>query len=249
MIRRLTIALAALLVAAVGGVLTFLYAANADARALAELEPSTVLIVAEGIEAGTPVEQIVRSVVSAEIPASAVVPGGVADLSEVAGMLTTVALVPGEQLLEARFALPELVPGEVEVPANLHVLSVRLDRQRVIGGELQPGDTVGVFVSGQVTATDPSTAQGGGQESLTDLVLHKVLVTAVDGSATTTTSETGERVEEPAADSIMVTLALSASDAELLVFGQEFGSVWLSIEGPEVQEDSPGPVTAEEVFQ
>lgn len=250
MIRRLIIALVALLLAATGGVFTYLYAAGADARAMARMAPVQVLIVAEPIEAGTPAESITRSIAAAEVPAAAVVPGGVADLSELAGLVATTDLQPGEQLLTSRFVAPEALQGEVEVPVDMHQLSIQLEQQRVIGGELRAGDTVAVFVSGSVTGTGTSAAEGeAAQADMTRLILHKVLVTDVQGAVSVTTDESGEEVEEAAADQLMVTLALSASDAELVVFSQEFGSVWLSLEGAEVPEDGTRVVTAEEIFQ
>ena len=247
MIRRLIIALVALLIAAVGGVSTYLYAAGADARAMARMSPTQVLVVAEPVDEGTPAEELSRSVAVAELPAAAVVSGAVQDLSDVAGLLTSTDLQPGEQLLEARFVEPQALDAEVEVPPNMHELSISLDAQRVIGGELRRGDTVGIFVSGTVAGTGP--AGGSAEADLTRIILHKVLVTAVAGAVSITTDEQGQEVEAPAAEQIMVTLALTAPDAELVVFAQEFGSIWLSLEGAEVPEDGTRVVTAEELFQ
>lgn len=248
MIRRLVIALAALLIAAIGGVLTFLYASGADARAMARMEPVQVLVVAEPIAEGTPAEDISRSLVVSEVPAAAVVPGGIADLSEVAGLLTTTDLHPGEQLIASRFVAPEAVSGEVDVPADMHELSIQLETQRVIGGDLQPGDTVGVFVSATIETTVPG-AEATAPETVTHLVLHKVLVTDVQGGMSSSTNENGEAVEQGPADSIIVTLALSPADAEEVVFAQEFAEIWLSLEGPEVPEDGTRLVDAGVIFE
>ncbi|MGC5078336.1 Flp pilus assembly protein CpaB [Agrococcus sp. DT81.2] len=246
MIRRIVVALIALLVAAVGGVLTFLYAQGADERAMAELAPQQVLVVAEPIPAGTPSESIARSLTIVEIPAAAVVPGGVTDLADVEGLLTSADLHVGEQLLTSRFLAPEAVNEAVEVPADMHQLSLQLETRRVIGGELRPGDTVGVFLSGTVTS---GTSVESESMDLTHLILHKVLVTAVKGAAGVVTNEDGDEVEQGAADSIMVTLALSPADAEQVVFGMEFGNIWLSLEGPDVPEEGTRTVSPTEAFQ
>ena len=246
MIRRLIIALVALLIAAVGGVLTFLYASGADARAMARMAPVEVLVVAEPIAAGTPAESIARSLVVSEIPSAAVVPGGVSDLSEVTGLVTATDLQPGEQLLAGRFEAPEQLAQAVEIPPDMHRLSLQLETRRVIGGELRAGDTVGVFLSGTVT-TGTSTESSSMDQ--TRLILHKVLVTSVTGAQSVTTDENGDEVEEEAEDSIMVTFALSAADAEQVVFGAEFGTIWLSLEGPDVPETGTRIVTPTEAFQ
>lgn len=245
MIRRIIVALVALLIAAVGGVLTFLYASSADARAMANMSPAQVLIVAEPIAAGTAAESLSRSLTVAEVPSSAVVPGGVTDLAEVAGLLTTTDLQPGEQLLASRFEAPEALAAAIEVPTDMHELSLQLETRRVIGGELRPGDTVGIFVSARLTSGEG----GEGEAAVTKLILNKVLVTAVAGGAAVVTDENGEEVEQGPEETVMVTFALSAADAEQVVWGAEFGTVWLSLEGAEVAVDGTRVVTAEEVFQ
>lgn len=246
MIRRLIVALLALVIAAVGGVLTFVYASGADARAMADMAPTRVLVVAEPISAGTPAEELAEAVAVRQIPAAAVVPGGVADLADVAGLLTTADLQPGEQLLASRFEGPEAVPEAIEVPPNMHQLSLQLESRRVIGGELSPGDTVGVFLSGTVVT---GTSTESTESDQTHLILHKVLVTAVTGAAGVIVDEDGAEVQQEASDTLMVTFALSAADAEQLVFGAEFGQIWLSLEGAEVPEDGTRLVTPVEAFQ
>lgn len=246
MIRRLIIALVALLIAAVGGVFTYLYASNADARAMARMDPVQVMVVAEPIPAGTPAESIARSLTVSEVPAAAVVPGGVTDLESVSGLITSADLQPGEQLLAARFVAPEAVPESIDIPPNMHQLSIQLETRRVIGGQLRAGDTVGVFLSDTVTS---GTSVESTSQDQTRLILNKVLVTAVTGASSVTTDENGDEVEQQAEDSVMVTFALSAADAEQLVFGAEFGTIWLSLEGAEVPEDGTRLVTTEEAFQ
>ncbi|SDS42719.1 Flp pilus assembly protein CpaB [Agrococcus carbonis] len=242
MIRRLIVALAALLVAAVGGVLTFLYASAADSRAMERMSPTEVLMVAEPISEGSAAESLARSVLVSEIPSAAVVPGALTDLGDVAGMVTTTDLQPGEQLLSSRFAAPEDLDRAVEVPEDLLTLSLQLEPKRVIGGELRPGDTVGVFISATVR-TD------GGEIDQTHLILHKVLVVEVVGAASVDTNEDGEEVQQAVADTLMVTLALSPADAERVVFGHEFGSVYLSLESSTVPEEGTRIVTVEEAFE
>lgn len=246
MIRRLIVTLLAVVVAAVGGVLTFVYASGADARAMANMAPTRVLVVAEPIPAGTPAESLTASVVVEEVPAAAVVAGGVADLAEVAGQLTTADLQPGEQLLASRFDAPEAIPEVVEVPANMHQLSLQLESRRVVGGELRAGDTVGIFLSGTVVS---GTSTESTESDQTHLILHKVLVTAVTGASSVTVDEDGNEVQQEASDNLMVTFALSAADAEQLVFGAEFGQIWLSLEGADVPEDGSRLVTPVEAFE
>lgn len=189
-----------------------------------------------------------------ELPAAAVVAGGVTDLSEVAGLLTSTELQPGEQLLASRFVAPEAINEAVEVPAGMHELSIQLPTPRVIGGELRAGDTVGVFYSSSLPEETAQSEEANGTEApgganATHLILHKVLVTAVSGASSVTTNEDGEEVVEAPEGSLMVTVALSPADAEQLVFAAEFGSIWLSNERPDVPEDGTRLVTPVEAFE
>jgi pilus assembly protein CpaB len=154
------------------------------------------------------------------------------------------------------------LPEEAE---NLHQITVPLSTTRALGGNIAAGDTVGVFISldadfgsglyvdenGNVQFADEAessdetqSGQGSGNNSaslsLTKLVLEKVLVTRVQGGfvppPTASDDEEGEKRSEPAGE-ILVTLALDGSRAEQLVYGMEFGNVWLSYEPDTADED------------
>jgi pilus assembly protein CpaB len=237
--RRLLAAAAALVLAAVGGTVLLAYARGADARAMAGLQTQTVLVAADRIPAGTPAAGLAKQVRSQVLPATAVVPGAVRDLAALGSRVTTTELEPGEQLLASRFGAASalLPPGTVAVPAGDEEISVQLDPERAIGGRLGAGDHVGVFVS--LSMQDGSAA--------THAVLHHVLVTQVQGAvvptAASTSAATGTQTAAASSSdsssgsssgasstTVMVTLALTAQDAEAVVFGQEHGKVWLSLE-------------------
>ncbi|MGB3829836.1 MAG: RcpC/CpaB family pilus assembly protein [Ornithinimicrobium sp.] len=256
MSRRVVAVILALAVAVAGGLVILSYVAGADRRALSDLEPVSVLKVVTVIPAGTPAEQIGDSVTRQEVPAAAAVPGVLGELNDIAGQVTTVELQPGEQLIQARFVDPaELeAAGEVDVPEDFQQMSILLEPARVLGGYLVPGDTVGVYVS----MTDPPQ---------TRQILPKVLVARVQGglalpdpasNAATTLEETAQAAPEdaetvdpqaqaPPAQGILVTLAMSTADTELVVFGQEHGTVWLSID-PQEAPDPDGVTTERETI-
>ncbi|MGY1811058.1 Flp pilus assembly protein CpaB [Blastococcus sp. SYSU D00669] len=231
MIRRLIAALAALVLAAAGGVVLVAYVRAADARAAAGLETVEVLVVQELVPEGTPAEELAGLVDTELVPAKTAVPGRVRSLSALVGQVATVDLQPGEQLLGSRFAHPSdlRAPGTVDVPAGLQEISVLLDPQRAVGGRLAAGDTVGVYLS---LKFDDGTATTHG-------VLHDVLVTQVQGAPAAPTEETETASAGSAApsSSLLVTLAVLARDAEAVVFGAEHGSLWLSLE-PEGADNS-----------
>jgi pilus assembly protein CpaB len=238
--RRLIAALAALVLAATGTVVLLAYVRGADARALAGTRTVDVLVVDRPVPAGTPAEELAELVRTERLPAKAAVPGVVTDLEELAGRVATVDLQPGEQLLAARFAAPEdlSVPGTVPAPEGAAELSLLLEPQRAVGGRLAAGDTVGVHVS---------------LEGATHVLLHRVLVTQVqgapvavtDGEGTDTASSGGAA---PSA-SLMVTLGLRPEAAEAVVFGMEHGTVWLSLEPEGVDTNGTEVLTPANVYE
>lgn len=150
--------------------------------------------------------------------------------------------------------------GDYQLPEgaqDLHQITVPLGTARALGGDIAAGDTVGVFISldaefnndlfvdenGNVQFTSTLDGDEGGTSSqdssarlaLTKLVLEKVLVTRVQGGYVPSSKpspdedEEDERESEPASE-LLVTLALTGGQAEQLVYGLEFGTVWLSYE-------------------
>ena len=227
--RRIVAALAALLLLVVGTVVLLAYVNGADARALAGVRTVGVLVADQPIPAGTAGDQLASLVRTEAVPAKTAVAGRVTDLASLAGRVATVEILPGEQLLAARFGRPDdlQAPGTVAVPAGLQEVSVLLEPQRAVGGRLAAGDTVGVVVS-QTDATGVPA---------THAVLHKVLVTQVQGAPAPV--DPAAEKEDPAtassgtavpSASLMVTLAVTAAQAEAVVFGVEHGSLWLSLE-------------------
>jgi pilus assembly protein CpaB len=237
--RRVLAAVAALLLAAVGGVMVLVYVSGADQRAIADLAPSTVLVVTKTVSEGANADQIAESVEVRDLPGVAVAPDAASSLEELKGLVTTTALQPGEQLLHSRLADPAVLQAAkgVVVPPGLHRVSLQLEPQRVVGGRLAAGDTVGVFLSTE--NKDVTTTQ---------LSLHKVLVTAFEGGPVAAGGD-GSAKAQPAQETMAVTLAARAADVEKIVFAAEHGSVWLSAEPAEAPNDSTPVLTKENLYK
>lgn len=259
---RLLGGIAALVVAIIGTVLLFNYVQGADRRALANTETEDVLVVKQEVPAGTPASQLSQYVVTKAVPRTAVAADRVGDLGTVGSKVTAVALVPGEQLLNSRLvdAGAFLGPSRVKVPTGLQEITIRLGIDRVVGGHIQAGDTVGVFISlANAAATEQGTASGNG----TQLTFHKVLVTAVQFSsgapaqtqadATQASSQGALNADsdskQTSSDSYLITFARNAVDAEKLVYAAEFGKIYLSKEPANATEGTSGVVNQTRVFR
>src|SRR5437773_2077550 len=136
--------LVSLVLAAIGGFLVLSYAANADRRAVKDMEPVDVLVATKPIAKGMSANNIGASVTVRPLPSIATVRGALTSVAEIAGQVAIVDIQPGEQLLGSRFADPATLagPGAVPVPKGLQQISIKLESQRVVGGDLKAGDTV-----------------------------------------------------------------------------------------------------------
>lgn len=262
---RLLAGLLAVALATVGTFVLVNYVRDVEARVLEGQQVVQVLVVRAPIEQGTPAEEIGDQVALEETIARLAVAGAVNDLDEVSGLVAATAMVPGEQLLRSRFVAPEDLTaiGGVEVPADLHQVTVSLDAQRTVGGILRPGDTVGVFASVETVAPDgaddapadttppdapaaatplPATGEG------THLILHKVLVTRVQYEQAVP-DEPGRFEQTAPTGRVHVTLATTAGDAERIVFTAEYGSLWLSLEPEGAPESGTSVQGRESIFR
>ena len=208
--RRLLAAVAAFLIAAVGAVLLVGYAQSADARARAGEQSVPVLVVDTRVPAGTAAAALAGSVRTEQVPARLAVPGSMTDLSGVTGRVTTADLLPGEQVVQGRFADPAtLLPaGTVAAPAGTQEVSLTLQPQQAVNGALRGGDRVGVLVLG----TD-----GSGKPAAQ---LDDVLVTRSTGAP---------KSGDPSAQ-VTVTLALDGPQSATVLSGMQRGTVWLSLQ-------------------
>ena len=240
---RLLAGLAALILAIAGTAVLVGYVQGADARARQGTAMAEVFVVSADVPAGTPGEQLGEYLERKEVPATDVTPGGVTDLGSLTGRVTAARLLPGEQLLDARFVDPQSLetPGTVPAPDGMHEVTVQLGPDRVLGGQLTAGDTVGVFVS-----FDSGTDSGGPE---THLLFHKVLITTIQGAPVVDEATAASSSAPPVpAGSLLITFAQSPADAEKTVFAAQFGTIWLSKESAEADEDGTRVVTQNGFF-
>lgn len=229
---RILAAAAAVVLAIIGATVLSGYVAGADQRALQGAKAVQVFIVQSPVPAGTPAEKVAPLVSHRSLPASAVAEGAVTDLAQITGKVSSTDLVPGEQLISGRFVDPASLKnkdtGQVPLPPGMQEVTIQLEPQRVLGGQLTAGDTVGVIFSFNITAS------GAPGPPTTHLQMHKVLVTSVQGApaAATPSTGSGQAGAAPAvpAGSVLVTLARTSPDVEQIVYAAEFGKIWLSKE-------------------
>lgn len=231
---RLLGGVAAAVLALLGAVLVYSYAANADARAMAELTPTNVLVVRQAVPEGTSVADLGESVALEARPAGTVPAGALAALDNVASQVTAADLAPGEVLLSSRLVDPASLqtPGTVAVPKGLQEVTFALEPQRMVGGNITAGSTVGVFVS-----FDKGAIKDDAGSPATGRVFHKMLVTRLQRADAT--AESAEGAQPLPAGTMLVSLAVTDRDASKIVYSAEYGRIWLTNEPKDAKENHP----------
>jgi pilus assembly protein CpaB len=149
--RRVLGLVGALLLALVGiGVLVG-YVNGAEDRALAGQQTVEVLVAAEPIEAGTPAGELDGRIEFEKIPAKVRAEGAVTSLDQLGERVTSIDLLPGDQLVKARFVdqneggAGSTIGGGGD--AEMLQTTIALEPERALGGLVKPGDTVGIVAS------------------------------------------------------------------------------------------------------
>lgn len=241
---RLIGAILAILLATAGAVVLIGYVRTADARAADGAEFITAYVVTKEIPSGTPAEQIGKLITARQIPALAAVPGRVTTLSKLAGLVSDVTLMPGEQLLSSRWVdAAKLASGTVAVPDGMQAVTIALPVERVVGGTIKAGDTVGVVIAASVKLGSSAEAP------ITKQAFHKVLVVSVQQGTVVTPKKAATDAPADPVSAVMVTLARTTPDVEKLIWGQQFGTVWLTLETAKASETGSRAVNGSIVFQ
>lgn len=250
--RRLLAAVLALVLALGGGVVLLRYVTGADRRAMAGMATTSVLVATAAIPAGTPADELAGMVKVRTLPQVAVADSAAHDLTSLAGKVSTADLAPGEQVLTTRFAAPDAVHLPPELPKGTQQVTVLLDPQRAVGGNLAAGDKVGVFLS-----TDFN------NHPLTHLVASEVLVMNVVGGTSTagtgsndtaagdggSTGGKGGTAAAAGNGGVTVTLAVATPLAERLVFAAEHGTVWLSKQNADTTDTGRSVITEGNLYR
>ncbi len=130
------------------------------------------------------------------------------------------------------------------MPAGMQEISVQLDAQRVVGGRIAAGDTVGVVALFAGDSADGGTAQQ---------IFHKVLVTSVQRAAAQASGSQGASSEQANTQlptgQLLVTFARNDVDAQKIAFAAEFGKLWLTKEPASATESASNIIKKAELLK
>lgn len=205
--RRTLLLIAALVVAALGTVLVFLYANNARNEGLANQELVSVLVAKSQIEVGTTgaTASAAGAFEQQEIPRINVVPGALSDAAPLSSLSALTTIFPGQQIISAQWGSTGQTTG-LAIPDGKIAMSVQLGDPERVAGFIAPGSKVAIFAT-------------GGPQVRTLLANIPVIGVGPSGSVPNASSSgTGGNVEQiPTA---ILTLAVTQQEAQKLIYAQ-----------------------------
>ena len=220
MSSRITVITLAVVFAATATLGVFLYARGLQENAETTTDTVGVVVVSQDIPSGTELDGLLSggALEVQQVPAELMVSNAVTDLAELEGETTASPILAGEQVSSTRLAGSQDLPGGVlSIPKGMQGMTVALESQRVIGGNvLSAGDHVAIYATFQ-------------NEKHTVLVTSDAQVLRVSRAAEGTASGTAT-TQSGTGNS--VTLALDPEEVQKLVFGQDLGKIYFSVIPP-----------------
>lgn len=151
--RRFIGIVTAMILAIIGTVALVGYVRSAKDKAVAQEALVEVYIVDEFVPKGADAEAIKASVSLEQVPTRLRQPGAITNLHAVGDNVAAADLQPGDQLVAARLVAQEHLSDDVTDKVQVSVL---LEAERAVGGSLQKGDLVGVYLSFEPFEFGPS---------------------------------------------------------------------------------------------
>lgn len=259
--RRWLALVAAVLLAAVGTGLVFLYVNTLDQRVARGQQVVQVLVATGQIAAGT----TARAAVDAgllelrRMPRDAAAPGALSDIAPIQDRAALAPLFPGEQVLAAKFGAAAAVDA-LPIPPGKLAVSVQLSDPARVAGFVTAGSEVAVFlttrrsVTGAAAATpsaQPSadgSAAASASEGETRLLLPRVGVLAAGPTTAASTrqrGQTGSTAGDEQVARTILTLAVDQRQAQKIVHAtqSDLGVLYVALLRPDSRLDSRAPAT------
>jgi pilus assembly protein CpaB len=254
---RIISTIAAVVLAAIAGVLVWKYVTDADTRAEHDKGFVPALGAKSRIARGTSFDQALSDKLfeTKDIPRDALPPDRILPATDKAlldlyrGKVASTDIFTGTPVVSGQFVTSSQLVNTVAgaIPKGKQAITVSLDQTHAVGGFVTPGDKVNLilhFSPKVVTdARNGKAVKAPADDRTTGFLLPGIKVIAVgsttvlpsspsgtsgtgaNGGPTTTTSPQ----QQPAS---LITLEVTARQAEQIVQATEIGSVWLSLNPP-----------------
>jgi pilus assembly protein CpaB len=246
--RRTLLLIAALVVAALGTGLVFLYAQNAQNNAKAGQELVTVLVAKSKIELGTTgsAASSAGAFQETQVARDTVVPGALSDASPLANLVALVPIFPGQQIIQPQWG-QSASTGGLAVPAGKVAIAVQLGDPQRVAGFVTPGSQIAIFTYGNTAPPGK-----GGSAPLTTVPGVKLLLTGIDVIAvgpTTTVQSTSGQANNQQVPTAILTLAVTQAEAQKIILasgqvgGSQYNGLYLALQTKDSAVSTKVPAT------
>ncbi len=191
--RRAAGILAAMILAVIGTVALVGYVNSAKDKAIAAEATVDVYVVDKLVPKGAEADTIKSSVSVEQVPARLKQPGAITDLRDVGVNVASTDLQPGDQLVRARLVPKEHVSDDVKDKVQIAKV---FTAERAVGGALQKGDLVGVYLSFD-GFTYEEAGKSAGPAAVTDPAAGAPATTDTVPTSTTTAPTSDETKHDP----------------------------------------------------
>jgi pilus assembly protein CpaB len=243
--RRKILLVVAVVVAAMGAALVFVYARGAENRAADKFETIDVLVVKTAIERGESANSAYETgkIDIQRVPQAQVLAGATADGTAFTDQYALTSMFPGEQLIPEKFGGADEVEAEttLPIPEGMVAISVSLSDTARVGPFIRPGARVGVFLTGTLPPQNVPT---------TKLLMRDLLVLAT--GSTTTVATPADDVEATPTEQLpntLFTLAVTQKEAEKILFAQGLGELAFALANANSGLKPGDGVRAEDLFK
>jgi pilus assembly protein CpaB len=250
--RRTLLVLAALVVAALGTVLVFLYVQGLENEYAAGQEPVEVLVANTSIDAGTSgaAAQEAGAFTVDEIPRDLAVPGALSSTTPIANLVAIGPIFPGEQIIQSKFGEKASSGLTFEDDSGQFATSVQLSDPARVAGFVKPGSEVVIFVTLTVADSGGEDDGGSAPEASTQVLLPRVPVVAVGNSTVvsqTVTDPSGQQRTEEIPTAIL-TLGVTQPQALRIIHAQSVGDLYFGLLDENSATEPSAPVDNNNLF-
>jgi pilus assembly protein CpaB len=245
---RIISTVAAVVFAAIAGVLVWKYLTNADDRAEKDKHLVPVLVAKSQIARGTLFDQALTDDMfdTKQIPNDSLPPNYIKPASNDAllaiykGKVAAATIYTGTPLVSDQWVGASQIISTVSgaIPKGSQALTMSLDQNHSVGGFVTPGDSINVILNfGVIDAEGNATAH-----KATAFLLPGLKVLAVGSStvipqaagANTSGTSTGGTTSTTSQNqpSSLITVQVTPRQAEQIIQGTTLGTVWLSLNPP-----------------
>jgi len=218
--RRTLIAIAAIVLAAIAGVMVFFYVSAADKRAQGQVDVVQAFVAVDDIAKGTTGSAALSNglIRAQKVLRGSVPPAAVTDSSQLRGKVAASTIQSRQFITSASFVAPAEGGGGSLATAisgkDLVAVTISVDPQRGVANQIAPGDRVDIAVVSDLGA---------------DYILNDVKVLSVGQETAASASGGNGQPSATAAGSGLITFELSPADALRVVSANKSGTLYLTL--------------------